>query len=266
MTLKYISLLFIVLLFLACSNNKQFPEPVARKVANENLTMNTPVFVKIPQKTDSVKNVISEELTRQLVQMKYMYERKEDGFDLVEMEIFWEYINGREGNFTLIGVKNWILATGFLLEVTGKEKYAAALEKIQYEPEYNLEGEKPEGIQALLEPYIFTRNNDFFHVNLFVNAAVKFEHSLYGNVEITQETDFPQTGEIKLKFKSEEKRYMEIFVRIPEWAEGTTVTVKGVKYFAPPGDYCLIAKKWREGDLAEIKFPIEKLPAFYQSN
>lgn len=264
MTLKHISLLLIPLLFLACSGKKQFPEPVSQKVANENLTINSPVFIKSPQKTDTVKTIISEELTRQLVQMKYMYERKEVGFDLAEMENFWEYINGREGYFTSIGIRNWMIATGFLLEITGKEKYAAALEKIQYVPEYNLEDGMPVEIKSLLESYVFTRNNDFFHVNLFANATVQFEHSLHGNVEITQETDFPQTGKVNLKFKSDDKRYMEIFVRIPEWAEGTTVTVKGVKYIAPPGDYCQIAKRWREGDLVEITFPIEKLPAYFQ--
>ena len=59
---------------------------------------------------------------------------------------------------------------------------------------------------------------------------------------------------------------MEIYIRIPEWAEGATVVMQNVKYIAPPGDYCEIAKSWINGDLVEIHFPVEKIPANFKIN
>lgn len=261
---KYIFIFFLSLLFMACSNKVQFPEPVSQKISGKSLTMNAPIFMKSPIAVDSLNTIVSDELLNQLIQMKSFYDQKSIDFDLKAMEEFWEYVNGKDGYFTSSGIKKWITATGFLLEITGEEKYAAAIEYIQYQPDYILENRKSDEIQSLLESYIFTRNNDFFHVNLFANVSVVFEHSLFGKIEITQETDFPRLGALNLKFKTEDKRYMEIFVRIPEWAEGTTVTVKNVKYFAPPGGYCQIAKQWREGDMVEIWLPIEKLPPYYR--
>jgi DUF1680 family protein len=60
----------------------------------------------------------------------------------------------------------------------------------------------------------------------------------------------------------ETKRYIELFIRIPEWAEEATVIEKGVKYVATPGSYCQITRKWSEGDMVEINFPTEKMPEY----
>jgi len=52
----------------------------------------------------------------------------------------------------------------------------------------------------------------------------------------------------------EEIRYIEISIRIPDWARNATVTEKNVKYVATPGSYCFIARKWNSGDVIEIAF------------
>ena len=261
MMAKYFFVLSFPLLVLACSTEK-FPEPVSQKISDESLTILSPLIMKSPVVADTSAITVNDELLNQLVQMKTFYDQKSIDFDLKATQEFWKFVNDKNGYFSSTGIKKWIIATGFLFEMTGEEKYMAALEKIQYMPYYESDMEELSEIKALLESYIFTRNNDFFHVNLYTNASVEFEHSLFGKIEMLQETDFPQSGNISLKFKAEDKRYMEIFVRIPEWAVGTTVTVKNVKYFAPPGGYCQIVKKWREGDLVEIHFPIENLPDY----
>ena len=79
-------------------------------------------------------------------------------------------------------------------------------------------------------------------------------------MEITQETNYPESGKILIKFKMENKRYIELFIRIPEWAEGATVTEKGVKYVATSGSFCQIARKWNEGDFVEVNLPVDKMP------
>jgi DUF1680 family protein len=69
------------------------------------------------------------------------------------------------------------------------------------------------------------------------------------------ETDYPKSGKMLLRINLEKKRYAEINIRIPEWAEGTTVKVKGVKFLANPGEYCQVAKSWLNDDVIEINFP-----------
>jgi hypothetical protein len=50
----------------------------------------------------------------------------------------------------------------------------------------------------------------------------------------------------------QDKRYLDFYVRIPEWANKASVTVKGVKYNVIPGQFTEIAKKWKNGDEIEI--------------
>ncbi len=266
MRVKFIAVILILILF-SCSNHKQFPEPVSEKLSAGQFTIDKPFHLTEPKSSiDSLQDIIADDLPGELIQMKELYERKDQGFDLKKMEVFWNDVKNIRGVFSFNGVKSWIEATGFLLEITGKEKYAAELERIQYQPDYLPEEQGEDDLASLLEPYIFTRDNDYFHVNLFTNASVQFEHSMIGHVKITQETDYPSSGNVNLKFSMEKKRFMEIFVRIPNWAEGATVTMKNVKYIAPPGDYCQIAKSWEDNDLVEIHFPVEKMPAYLHGN
>ncbi len=250
---------------IGCSTNEQFPELVSEKIPEEQFTINNSFYMAEPKQLDSISDVISDDLPGNLIRMKELYERKAEDFDLEKMELLWNDVNNMSGSFTVEGIKNWISGTGFLLEITGREMYAAALEKIQYAPNYIQNQTETDDLKLLLEPYIFTRNNDFFHINLFTNVSFEFEHSLFGHVKITQETRFPESGIINLKINTEKKRYMEIFFRIPEWAEGATVTMQNVKYIAPPGNYCQIAKSWSDGDLLEVYLPLENLPNYMKN-
>ena len=259
---KFIAVNLLFVFFVACSNKDQFPEPISAKIPAAQLTIDQPFYLAKSESIDSLQEIIEDDLPGELLQMKELYEKRDAGFDLQKMEVFWNDVRQLQGVFSFNGVKQWIEATGFLLGITGKEMYAAELEHIQYVPDYVAEDNKSDEIKSLLESYIFTRNTDFFHVNLFTKASVQFEHSLFGHIKITQQTDFPSSGNVNLKFILNEKRYMEIFVRIPKWAEGATVTVKNVKYIAPPGDYCQIAKSWENNDLVEIHFPTEKMPDY----
>jgi len=265
MNIKYIALVIFPFLVFACSNNEKFPELISEKIPVETLTINESFQMKKPLQTDSVIEFISDDLPDELIKMKDLYELKDDYFDLQKMELFWNDVRNMNGVLSKSGIKNWISATGFLFEITAKEIYAAELERIQYEPNYESGDGVQDDLALLLEPYIFTRNTDFFHINLFANASFEFEHSLFGKIKITQETKYPNSGDVILTINTEKKRYMEIFVRIPDWADGATVTVNNVKFFAPTGDYCQIAKNWENGDMAEIHFPEEKMPAYLKN-
>lgn len=254
----YVLMFFI---FVSCSRPEKFPVRLSEKVTPGSVILNKSVFtVNSVVTNDSVqKSDFGKELN-ELLLYRQLYENRDEKFDLTNLENLWNNIKKSSVDFNAGNVSDWIEITGFLLEITGKEKYAGELENVLYQSSASFTDNEMKTIEKQLVPYIFTKNVDHIHVNLFVNAAIKYNHTLDGMVEIIQETDYPESGKILIKFKMENKRYIELFIRIPEWAEGATVVEKGVKYVANPGSYCQIARKWSEGNVVEINLPIEKMP------
>lgn len=227
-----------LMLFVSCSKTKTFPEKITKRVGNAS---------KISHET--VSNIDLNELLTYVNK----FENKDESFSMEAFENDWQNFASNQ-TFELEDKKKqglWVEITGLLLELTQQEKYAAELERI---------GQTLVEATDLITPFILTRNLDNIYVNLFQPTEISFSHSMGGKVTFRQETDYPNSGSVKLHFGMTERRQIELFIRIPSWAEGTTVTVKKVKYFAGPGSYCQIVKKWKEGDVVEIEFQIEKKP------
>ena len=255
------SVLFLTLF--SCSQKQQFPSKIFEKTDLNNVVLNSPFL--IPDKAlipdSSLIKSFNIELTELSGYKKY-YEEKSGLFNLNEFEKTWASIKKGRDHFDFGSIKRWIEITGFLLEITGNEKYAKELEETAYHVKSTFSSDEIRDVQQLLEPWIFTKNLDAIYVNLFVNATIKYEHSMKGAVEITQETNYPESGRIQIRFQVHEKRYIELFIRIPDWAEGATVSEKGVKYVAPPGGYSQIYRKWENGDFVEIYLPKEKMHGY----
>ena len=250
----------LLLVIFSCNQKDKFPVKLTEKVPSENVVLNQPLF---PDNSsgliDSIqKNDLGKEMN-ELLGCKQFYEDRNEQFDLVKLENLWNNLKSERENFSFESVSDWIEITGFLLEITGKELYAQELENVVYQSSATFSEAELRQIEKLIVPWIFTKNVDHIHVNLFVNATVKYNHTLKGAVEITQESNFAESGKVQIKFKMEQKRYIELFVRIPEWADGATVVEKGVKYVAIPGSYSQITRKWSTGDFVEVKLPVEKI-------
>ncbi len=243
----------LILFAISCGRKGQFPEKRSEKTANECVFLNDTLFSRYNFSgvdsgfTKSFKNELHE-----LMVYKQDYELKNTAFDLPELEQKWNGIKGEFKNPDFESTAKWIEITGFLFELTEKAIYAEELENTHAQSAGQFAGPENRKIESLIKPWIFTKNLDNIHVNLYVNATIKYNHSLNGSVEITQETAYPGPGKVNIRFKMEESRYIELFVRIPGWAEGATVTEKNVKYLATPGSYCQITRKWKDGDFVEV--------------
>jgi hypothetical protein len=262
MSLKF-GIVFSVLLlvFYSCSHTNQFPQLISEKLTTDQVELNHSFFPDgfTTLNDSAAKNDFSTELEK-LKGEKKKFDDHDSTFNPSELENLWINIQPNRNNFSFENVKKWIDITGFLLELTGNTKYAAELEEIIYQSPLFLTASEYAEIEKEITPLIFTKDVDHIYVNLFADATVKYEHSLKGAVEITQETSYPDSGKIQIKFKMEKKRYIELFIRIPEWAEGATVTEWRVKYVTVPGEYCQIMRKWGDGDVVEINLPVEKKP------
>lgn len=247
----------IILLILApclfsCSEKNQFPEKKSEKFPVTAVTVGQSLFKNELPVADSLAiQSLSSEM-QQLKNFVSKYENRDKDFSVEKMEALWE---SEKNKLDLAGfetVSAWIETTGFLLEITGKPLYAEALQQLSSEENAGLSLSETKLAGQLLARYIFTKNVDHVFVNLFVNSSVEYVHSLGGKVKITQELTGPNS--LLLKFSTTEKRYIEVNVLIPPNAENPSVIEKNVKYVATPGEYCLIARKWKEGDMVEVKY------------
>lgn len=101
--------------------------------------------------------------------------------------------------------------------------------------------------------YFRSVDNTDLYVNLFVPSTLKWPEK---NVKITQETAFPREDRTRLIVSGNGR--FNINVRVPRWAtRGFFVRInnKEIKINAFPGNYIKLNRKWKEGDIIELRMP-----------
>lgn len=261
MWIKYGALFLPLIFLMSCTEQDRFPPMKSNKLPVENVDLLQPLPINLRESTFSSAGYLgfSKELDS-LLSLKSKYELRDGNFDLRKFEQLWLAFQPKTvgHDFTFSELEKWVQTNGFLLQLTADEKYAGELERLIFAGVGEMPGMEAQQISELFEPYVFTINIDNIYVNLFANATYRFDHTLGGAALVTQETGYPASAKVSLVFEMGKKRYMEVFVRIPAWAENASVTVKKVKYLAVPGSYCQIAKTWKTGDVVEIDFGIRK--------
>jgi hypothetical protein len=138
--------------------------------------------------------------------------------------------------------RHWANLNIHLLKLSGEVRFGDALEKMLYQSKV------PVFTTKMLKSVIYTRVDDQIYVNIFGDSSMLYNHTTGGKVKIWQETAFPNSNEVLIKFDCDDIRYMDIYIRIPEWAKNPTVTHGNVKYVPYPGQYCEVSRKWKKGD------------------
>lgn len=265
--MKYVSLSFILLILLfSCRHVEKFPEYVTLPLSGENMELQDGYSrLSAHSRSGAVNQVTDYTLLDSLLVYKEWYIQHNEAFQFETYQNLWKQFGQQAENARLTedAAIKWFEATAFIFELTGNALMTEELEKIAA---LYLSALGPELFDSIVGPYVITKNVDHIWVNLFLPATVNYTHSLGGDVTAVLHSEFPESGSIRLNFDTEIKRYIEVYVRIPSWAENASVTVKKVKYFAQPGNYCLIAKKWKSGDVVEIEIPLENLPAYLQKS
>lgn len=76
-------------------------------------------------------------------------------------------------------------------------------------------------------------------------------------VHVVEETGYPFKGAVRLTVNPSSPLAFPFELRIPDWADGTTLRVNGEPQSAPsPGSFARIERTWRPGDRVEIAFPM----------
>ncbi len=103
--------------------------------------------------------------------------------------------------------------------------------------------------------YFKSLDNNELYVNLFVPSTLHWEEK---GITVEQKTAFPKEDHTQLVISGKAK--FDLKVRVPEWAtKGVMVKVNGKeeKIEASEGSYLSLNRKWKNGDVVDIKMPFQ---------
>jgi DUF1680 family protein len=112
---------------------------------------------------------------------------------------------------------------------------------------------------AGLHGWAYGVSADAVWVHLY--GGSKLETQLPGGqaVSLTQQTDYPWAGRVKITIDAAPAGAMSLMLRIPGWARSAHLSVNGreVPDAPRPGSYAAIRRTWSRGDVIELDLPME---------
>ena len=108
-------------------------------------------------------------------------------------------------------------------------------------------------IIAELPAFVFYRANDGVTVNLYAPAQATID-----SVTFRQETDYPNSGRVRIAVSPEKPTVFTLRLRIPSWATKASVTING----EPPdgavksGAFFAVRREWKPDDEVRLEMPM----------
>lgn len=112
---------------------------------------------------------------------------------------------------------------------------------------------------AEVSNYAYSISDKGLWVNLYGGNKLSAALEDGSPIKLTQETNYPWDGNIKLTFNQATAKPLSVFLRIPGWAKNAKVIINGKPHYAKltPGEYAEIQRKWSAGDKIELVLPME---------
>jgi DUF1680 family protein len=101
---------------------------------------------------------------------------------------------------------------------------------------------------ASLDGYLATGDASGVQLHQYAPATVTS-----GDISLEVETEYPWDELVRVRVASPGR--FELALRVPEWAEGATLTVGGETQDAEPG-YARLEREWAAGDVVELRLPM----------
>jgi len=113
-------------------------------------------------------------------------------------------------------------------------------------------------IVAELPTMVFYRAHEGVAVNLYTPAQAKLSTGKNVSLTIRQETDYPNSGRIRLALDPARPSKFALRLRIPVWAQGASVTVNGrpAKNAVKSGAFFEVTREWKSGDQVTLDLPM----------
>jgi DUF1680 family protein len=119
-------------------------------------------------------------------------------------------------------------------------------------------------IAGRMPVYLYGLREGQAAVLLYTASQANFDLPGGNSLSLSQETDFPSTGEVILRVEPSRPAAFPLHLRIPPYASGATVQVGGGdSHPAPAGDFLVLEREWQPGDLVRLSLPF---PVTCQAN
>lgn len=113
---------------------------------------------------------------------------------------------------------------------------------------------------ASLGSYLYAVADDEVAVHLYCASEARVELANGAKFTLTQHTDYPWSGDIKVTVNPETSARFAVSLRIPTWARGATLAVNG-QPLALKGQiidgYIRIEREWHQNDTLDLTLPLE---------
>jgi len=112
---------------------------------------------------------------------------------------------------------------------------------------------------AEVSNYVYSISDKGLWLNLYGGNTLTTTLKDGTPIRLTEETNYPWDGDIKLTFNETKDKVFSIFMRIPGWAKEAKILVNGKAYPTniTSGTYAEINRKWTKGDKIELILPME---------
>ncbi len=106
--------------------------------------------------------------------------------------------------------------------------------------------------------YAYAKSGDSILVNLYGASDLATTLANGDKIKLSQETDYPWNGRVRIKILDCGEKEFSIKLRIPSWANGASVRVNNSPAdFSPsPATYFEIRRAWKPGDFVDLDLPM----------
>jgi DUF1680 family protein len=175
----------------------------------------------------------------------------------------------------------------YLLRITRDSHYGDSMERVMYNTVLGARPIQPDGATFYYSDYTFNaskffhrdkwpccsgtlpqiavdycisayfRNMDDVYVNLYVPSTLSWKGPR-AHYSLRQTTDYPYDHNIQFDLTASSPATFSVFLRIPEWARGASLTVNGMRdsKMVTPGSFAELHRQWKTGDRIELDLPL----------
>jgi DUF1680 family protein len=106
--------------------------------------------------------------------------------------------------------------------------------------------------------YAYGKSSDAIWVNLYGSSSLQTALSGGEKIRLSQETDYPWSGRVRIKIEAPDKASFALRLRIPAWASRVNVRVNNALAddSPKPGSYFEIRRVWNTGDFVDLDLPM----------
>jgi DUF1680 family protein len=110
---------------------------------------------------------------------------------------------------------------------------------------------------AEVNGYAYSTAGDTVWINLYGGSTLSRELER-GPLKLTQETNYPWDGNVRIEFDKCPDSEFSLKLRIPGWAESAELRVNGrsEKTDFKPSSYVEVRRRWQAGDVVELSLPM----------